>query len=145
MQEAVTNRSQTPFDCVYTQLGYEKEKGKENRSEENSGLHRGFGKCRCSFPHTAKFGAAYPVAPRGSCSQSIFDRQAGKASCSTYVLLSRLRAVGRRATGTHAAQALRSGCSLGPVPRGQDGNSLGSSAVAVISNSAEKDAIAFGH
>lgn len=63
----------------------------------------------------------------------------------TYLLHSRLRVVRRRATGIHARQTLWSGFSLGPVPQGQNGNSLGFLALTVISNKAERDAIAFRH
>lgn len=72
--------------CVYTQFGYKKWKGNENRSEENLDLHCGWNEYRCSFYHSAKFSTAYPVMPHGSCTHSIFDRQIGKAYILHYLL-----------------------------------------------------------
>lgn len=87
--------------CTYTQFEYKKGKGKENRSEENLDLHCGWNEYRYSFYHPAKFFTAYPVMPHGSCTQSIFDRQVGKASYILHYLLTaqqteRCRQVGYR-------------------------------------------------
>lgn len=63
----------------------------------------------------------------------------------TYLPCGRTRAADSQATGTCTRQALRSGFSLGSVPRGQNGNRRGFLALAVISNKAERDVIAFKH